>query len=256
MNTRCLILAFSFSIFTLMTSACGPIDPDDCDPTVDDGCVCTLDEDGSDVGEDCIDGTTEDGSGCTCTLDEDDPQPESEPDVEADPDPEPDPQVAAFRFIMVEDQTGNPSGDFPGADVDAISVIKASGDEFFAESFEEDTDISCDGPNLACDASALLGAPDVVDGGDCFGGGAPDGSDFTALNGGFVIVQFSSVTNGDVAIENGDDIHVFEVGATECGRFDDDPFDVSVSTSDDVTGVFVELGRGGEGNNIIPVTGL
>ena len=254
-NLRLIMFAI-LSSFLTFSVACGDLG-EDCDPTVDDGCVCTLDEDGSDVGEDCIDGTTEDGSGCTCTLDEDDPQPapEPEPDVEADVQPDPTPAVA-FRFIMVEDQTGNPSGDFPGADVDAISVIKASGDEFFAESFEEDTDISCDGPNLACDASALLGAPDVVDGGDCFGGGAPDGSDFTALNGGFVIVQFSSVTNGDVAIENGDDIHVFEVGATECGRFDNDPFDVSVSTSDDVTGVFVELGRGGEGNNIIPVTGL
>lgn len=252
-NLRLMMFAILSSFLTISV-ACGDLG-EDCDPTVDDGCVCTLDEDGTDVGDDCVDGTTEDGSGCTCTLDEEDPQPEV-----GQPDPEPGqpdatPEVVAFRFVLVEDQTGNPSGDFPGADIDAISVIKASGDEFFAESFEEDTDIDCSG-NLACDASALLGAPDVVDNGECFGGGAPDGSDFTALNGGFVIVQFSSVTNGEVAIENGDDIHVFEVGATECGRFDDDPFDVSVSTSDDVTGVFVELGRGGEGSNIIPVTGL
>ena len=178
-------------------------------------------------------------------------EPDPSPEVNNDPAPD-----AAFRFVMVEDLTVEPSGDFPGADIDAISVIKASGDEIFAETFEEDTDIDCTG-NLACDASGLLGAPDAVDaGGTCFGGGAPDGSTFTALNAGFVIVQFSSVANGDVTIENGDDIHVYEVGSTECGRFDDDPFRVSVSVADDITGDFEEIGEGGRGNNIIPVSGL
>lgn len=257
-NLRLMIFAILSSCLSF-TVACGDLS-EDCDPTVDEGCVCTLDEDDTqDVGDDCIDGTTEDGAGCTCTLDDGgDAQPDSQPDSQPgdDPQPEAEPEAPAFRFILVEDQTGNPSGDFPGADVDAISVIKASGDEFFAESFEAGTEIDCDG-NLACDASALLGAPDAVDSdGTCFGGGSPDGSTFTALNAGFVIVQFSSIESGDVVIENGDDIHVFEVGSTECGRFDDDPFSVSVSTSDDVGGTFIELGDGGTGSNIVPVTGL
>ena len=228
-------------------------DPVDCDPA-DANCVCTLDEDDS-VTDDCVDGLSGDeDAACSCELIE-----EPEPEAEAEPQPEPEgePEVPAFRFVLVEDLVVNPSGDFPGADVDAIGLIKSTGEEHFAQAFEEDTDIDCEG-NLACDANSLLGAPDAVDPatGTCFGGGAPDGSTFTALNAGFVIVQFSSVAAGDVTIENGDSVHVYEVGRTECGRFDDDAFRVSVSVADDVTGDFKEMGEGGRGSNIVPVSGL
>ena len=69
-------------------------------------------------------------------------------------------------------------------------------------------------------------------------------------------MQFSSVLNGDVTIESGDNIHVYEVGTSECGRFDNDPFRVSVAVSSDITGAFEEIGEGGRGDNIIPVSGL
>ncbi len=238
-----------------MAVACGDLS-EDCDPEVDEGCVCTLDDDGTET-DDCVDGADADGAACTCTLEEGEPEgePEGQPEGTPEGEPEGEPEAPAFRFVMVEDLVANPSGDFPGADVDAISLLKG-GEEFFAETFEEDTDIDCDG-NLACDANGLLGAPDAVDGpGSCFGGGAPDGSTFTALNAGFVIVQFSSVAAGDVTIENGDSVHVYEVGRTECGRFDDDAFRVSVSVADDVTGDFKEMGEGGRGSNIVPVSGL
>ncbi len=231
-------------------------DPVDCD-SGDANCVCTLDEDDS-ATDDCVDGLSGDeGAACSCELIE-----EPEPEAEAEPEPEAEPPVnndppPAFRFVMVEDLVANPSGDFPGADVDAIGLIKSTGEEHFAQSFEEDTDIDCEG-NLACDANSLLGAPDAVDPatGTCFGGGQPDASIFTALNAGFVIVQFSSVEAGDVTIENGDSVHVYEVGGTECGRFDDDAFRVSVSVADAITGDFKVMGEGGNGTNIVPVSGL
>ncbi len=183
--------------------------------------------------------------------------PEGEPEGEPEAEPEPEPEAPIFRFVLVEDLAENLTGDFPGADIDAISVVKANGEELFAQSFEEDTNINCEG-NLACDANGLLGAPDAVDPatGTCFGGGAPDGLTFTALNAGFVVVQFSSVADGDVTIENGDSIHVYEVGAAECGRFDDDAFLVSIAVSDAINGDFKEMGEGGRGSNIVPVTGL
>ena len=150
-----------------------------------------------------------------------------------------------YRLVLLEDLSVNPSGDFPGADIDAVSLIKANGDEFFAQAVV-DSDISCTG-NLSCDPLAMLGSTDVVDPdlGECFGGGGVTPELFTALNGGWAIFEFSSADNGDVVIENGDKIHVYEIGATECGRYDDDPFSVSVGFSGDSD--FVNLGDYGYG---------
>ena len=209
-------------------------DPDSCDPLLDEECVCTDDEDGSVVSE-CTDGVAGNGDPCSCEFGED--------------------VVPSFQFVLLEDETANPSGDFPGADIDAVSVIKASGDEFFAASFSENTELNCNG-SVACDPNALLGAPDVVDveSSECFDGGEVDPTLFTALNGGSIVLGFSQEET--VTIENGDSVHVFEVGATECGRFDDDTVKVSVSISDDVDANFIEIGSTGVGNNIVPVTGL
>ncbi len=236
---------------------------EDCDPEFDEDCACTLDDDpGVDVTDDCINGETEDQEFCTCTiagdlLDDDDDDATCGDGVCGD-----DESCAvdcgdspSFRFVMVEDLTRNPSGDFPGADVDAISLIKRDGDELFAASLSSDTDVDCAG-NRACDPSALLGPPDAIRGGKCFGGqlSQVDASTFTALNGGFAVVQFSDRSR-DAKVENGDRLRVYEIGATQCGAFDDDPYRVSVSVSDDL-GSFVEVGTGGRGVITIPVTGL
>jgi hypothetical protein len=218
----------------------------DCDPEFDEGCICTLDDDQTiDVTDDCVGGETSDQEFCTCA---------EENSLGADNNDNND--TPSFRFVMVEDLTVNRGGDFPGADVDAISVIKAGGGEVFASAFSPETDVDCSA-NLACDPSALLGAPDAVLGGECFDGrlGAVDPSTFTALNGGFAVVQFGSGAN-DTTIENGDDIRVYEIGATQCsGAFDDDPYSVAVSVSDDL-GSFIEMGTGGQGVVTIPISGL
>ena len=167
-----------------------------------------------------------------------------------------DPLVAdVFRYIMIVDDSPDPAGNAPGADIDTISLIKADGTEYFAQSVMYDSDFDCD-INLACDPDALLGAPDVVADGECFVNGEVDFSLFTSMNGGIVIVEFSSEENGDVFIENGDSIHVYEIGSTECGRFDNDPFSVSVGTDSTPDSEMIALGSGGDGNNIIPVSGL
>jgi hypothetical protein len=81
---------------------------------------------------------------------------------------------------------------------------------------------------------------------------------FTALGGkdegGYVIVEFSTPAL-DVTITNGNSIRIYELGATLCGMFDDDPSTVSVSTSSDL-GTFINIGTAGEGNYTIPVAGL
>ncbi len=144
------------------------------------------------------------------------------------------------------------------ADINAAGLSKSNGQEFFADVIINDlTEIPCGGAvgNIACDGLAALGPPDVIDDEGCFGGGGVDPSRFVSLGGGFITMGFSSPL-GLRPIENGDAIHVYEVGAAECGRFDDDPFVVTVSVGDGQLGVFVELGRGGDGSNIIPVSGL
>ena len=250
------IVAAVWFVAGLTILAClPPVEPGaDCDPDIDIDCVCTLDSDDvTDVTDDCREGITLSGEDCTCFVDDFDEEPEPNPEPGLEPDPEPE----SFRFVVVEDLSSNRAGDFPGADIDALGLIKANGAEIFAQSVSAETDIDCAG-NQACDANALLGAPDAIDldEGTCFGGGDPDGTLFTALNGGAIIVEFSSAAEGDVTIENGDAIHVYEVGSTECGRFDDDSYRVSVGVTDDFDGTIVILGEGKQGDNIIEVEGL
>jgi hypothetical protein len=147
----------------------------------------------------------------------------------------------------VEDQTPRVSGRSPGADVDAIGLRKSNGGELFASSVE-DSRIGNPGSNEFADVSALLGPPDS----NC------EVRNFTALGGqaegGYVIVSFGD-GDADAVIEDGDTLRVYEVGATLCGRYDDDPYRVSVSVST-ALGDFIELGDGGNGSNDVPVRGL
>jgi hypothetical protein len=149
------------------------------------------------------------------------------------------------RFIMVEDLTNPVAGDSPGADIDAISVIKGA-DEFFAQRVE-DASVSTS-TNRFDDPNEVLGPPDA----DC------QVQNFVSLggsaNGGYVIVSMGQGQQ-EVAVENGDTIKVYEIGSFLCDRFDDDPYQVSVSVTTD-QGDFVELGQGGANNNLIPVSGL
>ena len=158
----------------------------------------------------------------------------------------------AYRFLLIEDESLTVAGDLPGADIDTVSLIKGgSGVEIFAQTISPLSEVSCEG-NLSCTQEAAIGSPDAIDpeSGECFGGGDVDETLFLALNQGFIIVSF-----GDEVIENGDSIHVYEIGSVECGRFDDDPYSIAVSKSDGLDD-FVEVGTGSDGSNTIPVFGL
>jgi hypothetical protein len=102
--------------------------------------------------------------------------------------------------------------------------------------------------NSASDPTQLLGPPNA----NC----EANSGAFTALGGAgnYVIVTFGTQSE-DVTIEIGNSIKVYELGSTLCGRFDDDPYRVSVSVSDDL-GSFIFIGNGGQGSNEVPVSGL
>jgi hypothetical protein len=197
-----------------------------CDPEIDESCACEdLD------GQACDDPSDLD---CECVL-------LDEEALEEEPEPE------LFRYVLIEDLTNPVAGDAPGADIDAVSIVKGD-QEFYAVSVE---DFKAGGErNNHADINELLGPPDsncekknfVSLGGEAFGG--------------YAMLSFGTA-QVDVSIENGDSINVYEIGTTMCPgtRFDNDPYRVSVSVSDDL-GAFVEMGTGGDGRNIIPVTGL
>jgi hypothetical protein len=230
------------SLFSL-TIACGGDFPEECTP---DGetCVCVTTDAGA-AAPDCKEGETGDGEECYCDR------------VAANNETNNGANNGAnnverrYRFVLLEDQTSPVTGEFPGADVDAVELIKAGGSHF--ASAVEDANVPADG-NAAPDVDQLLGATDA--------GCDTDPVAFTALGGadagGFVIVSFGTAGE-DVAIENGDSIKVYELGNTLCGQFDDDPYRVSIgigNTLGSFTETGVILGGGGDGVNEIPVFGL
>lgn len=236
---RNLILAAALSLsFTAM--ACEPIGgSQDCDPE-EENCICTYE--GGEVCED------PDDLDCACTLIEDADNDGIPDDEDQTPDGEnPDEDKVKARFVLIEDLTDPIGGDAPGADIDAISVIKNEA-EYFATAVE---DQHLGGQrNAYLDIQEVLGAPDS----EC------EKKNFASLGGaragGYVVVSFGTA-NQDVTISNGDSIRVHEIGRTLCPNtsYDDDPYRVSVSVSTDL-GTFHEIGTGGEGKNTVPVTGL
>ena len=167
-------------------------------------------------------------------------------DVGSEP-PSPGP---TYRFVLLEDNTDPVAGEFPGNDVDAISVLKASGGEVFATRVVDFNIGDPNGNNSATDPNQMVGAPDA----NC----VANSGKFTALGGsaagGYAIVEFGT-TGVDITIENCDFIKIYELGATLCGMFDDDAGTIGVSTSSDL-GTFIEIGSTGAGNYTIPVSGL
>ena len=158
-------------------------------------------------------------------------------------------------YVLVDDTATVVAGAAPGADIDTISLIKADGTEYFATAVVDDN-VDCT-DNSCCDLNALLGPNDAVgDDGTCWGGGSVDLSMMAALNTGSVVVSFSTADEV-VAIENGDTVHVWEVGATECQQYDDDPFSIYAGLTPAVDATdWVLLGSGGDGTNLVPVEGL
>jgi hypothetical protein len=229
------ILALSMVVF--LGSACEPPDTGevDCDPA-DENCVCSYDD-----GETCEDPGDLD---CSCTMVSSDEGTEGE--VEPD-EPEEERSGLSFRYVLIEDLTDPIGGDAPGADIDAVAVVKSNA-SYYATVIE---DSNLGGrSNAFLDPGQLLGPPDS----NC------EKKNFTSLggarSGGYVVVSFATDAM-DVTIENGDTIEVFEIGRTLCPQtnYDDDPYRVSVSIASEL-GTFQEIGTGGEGINAVPVTGL
>ena len=220
----------------LLTAACFEgSDAKDCDPAQE-NCVCTYDD-----GQTCED---PDDLDCACTLVQ--PEEEGEPDPGAEGPGDEGPALS-YRYVLIEDLTDPIGGDAPGADIDAIAVVK--NDAAFYATAIEDSNLG-GASNAFLDPGQLLGAPDA----GC------EKRNFTSLGGaragGYVIVSFATPER-DVTIDNGDTIEVFELGRTLCPntRYDDDPYRVSVSVADEI-GTFQEVGIGGEGQNSVTVSGL
>ncbi len=178
------------------------------------------------VALDCEDFFNGGAERCVGDIDGTEPAPDPTPPPDPGPDPGPDPD-GQFRFVLIEDG-GRLQGDQPGADIDAVSISGPDGVERFA-SMIQDVEVD-DRRNNAPDPGEALGAPDS----DC------EIKGIVALNGGFIILSFdTSVQPGIFGL--GDTIRVYELGQTQCGRFDDDPY--SVAISDDL-GSFIFIGQG------------
>jgi hypothetical protein len=181
---------------------------------------------------------------------------EATPEHPSCPDPECEEEPceeSAYRFVLIEDLTRQVSGEYPGADIDAIGLIRAD-EETFATAVES-ANISAEG-NSASIAQGLLGAPDF----DCADGADIDPMAFTSLGGkeagGYAIVSFGTLEE-DWTIRNGDTLKVYEVGKACNTRYDDDDFQLSISTGNDLN-TFTEQGRLGMGSGQaeIEVTGI
>jgi len=221
-------------------TACG--DLEDCTAPEAGVCECT-----DESGAQCDDGTAE---GCTCVEVEGGTTTPtsntSNPGTSNSNTSNTTPATGAYRYVILEDETDPVAGDFPGADVDAISITDASSAEFFATTVE-DFNIGALALNQATDTNQLLGPNDA----NC----EANSGKFTALGGGaddsYVIVGFST-PDTDVTFDSGTVITIYELGNTLCGQFDDDPYTVSVSASDD-RGNAVLVGTQSQGTNSFTV---
>jgi hypothetical protein len=256
MKNRWMLLALLTGGLT-MAMACGDLEGEDCDPAESDTCVCTDSETDAECDPETYDGEGE----CTCTdsaanneennstANNSTANNSTANNSTANNSNNTDPGVA-YRFVLLEDNTDPVAGEFPGNDVDAISVIKAGGGEVFATRVVDANIADPNGNNSATDPNQMIGAPDA----NC----QAQSGKFTALGGqaagGYAIVEFGT-TGVDVTIENGDSIKIYELGATLCGMFDDDAGTVGVSASSDL-GSFITIGSTGTGQYTIPVAGL
>ena len=221
---------------TGFAAACGDLEEEECDPAESATCVC---ED-VDTGESCTQGD----DGCECT--DSDPGTNNGTGTNNGGTNNGTTAPTGFRYVLIEDQTATVAGDAPGADLDAIGVTTADGVEHFVTSVD-DFNIGGAG-NGYTNTNDIMGAPDsgcTKTGFVALGGAAADG---------YITVGFSTGSE-EVRFQSGDRITVYELGPTYCTSqptWDDDPYSVGVSVSDDRSS-FTQIGTGGPGQNIITV---
>lgn len=143
----------------------------------------------------------------------------------------PDGTTPTYRFVLIEDLQPPVWWDYPGADIDSVSLIKSDGRIVDAQTVEDFENLTIEG-NLATDPSRVLGPPDAA----C----DPNSGAFYAMGGAgsWIMLGFDGTT-----IDNGDAIDVVELGATECGQFDDEDYAIGIGVSSDDTGTWIEIGE-------------
>lgn len=200
-------------------AACSDDDGDEAPICEGDAFRCTHEV----TGEDCTDGDLD--CICECVLDD---SGEGEGEGEGGP---------AYRYILIEDLTEPVAGEYPGAELDAVSLVKPDGTRYLetvVDAFDHTTLIPQAQPNMAADPHAALGPPDAqcsVEFNDRFYSMGGSGS--------FLI----ATVGDDVSIDIGDKLIVHVFGFTECGLLSDGDYEVSVSSSPDLSS-FVPLGVG------------
>lgn len=243
------------AIAVLILTGCGDDDHDDtCMPGRDLNCVCARDVDPFDVTS-CEDGRTPDGDPCSCEVIQPSTCGDGQCDATEDADGCPadcetpdDPEPDGHRFLMLVDGTTDVASEYPGADIDAIELIKSDGARIFATTVE-DANIPA-ANNAFADPSQVVGPTDAA----C----NPDSAAFASLGGAdagaYVTVSFGPTTDRS-SIQNGDTIRLYELSNDNCGDFGDDVSTVTVALVDGMN-FFAELGELGPGEDELIVQGL
>jgi hypothetical protein len=248
MNAKTLILILMGSVMMAGLWACDIEDEEAqaCSPG-DESCVCALED-----GTSC---DPEVDEACSCSLEESDmPADTNEDDVDDEEEgEEPDEggeetgTDIVYRFLLIEDLTQGVTGPYPGVDLDAVTLTKAEGGDFYVTGVD-DAELADGATNEANNLSAIMGAPDD----NC----EANSERFVSLGGegGYIVVSFGTDIE-DVHFEEGDTLTIHEIGGTACdGQYDDDPYRASIQVSVmDAQGMFVELGEGdGEATLSVP----
>ncbi|MDX9719448.1 MAG: hypothetical protein RBU37_01780 [Myxococcota bacterium] len=162
------------------------------------------------------------------------------------------PPPPPYLYVRIDDVTASPTGENKGVDLDAVVLLKPSGERFYAEQVES-YELGM-GEVLYDEPSVILGPPDAFfewqpDEPGCCG---TNEQDFVALGqGGSIVVRMGA------AMEEGDRLSVLEVGGRcQCpisgSEYYDDDLDVFVSSSALTDWVHIGGGPGGEVLSWIP----
>ncbi|MEO1269869.1 MAG: hypothetical protein AAFX99_17420, partial [Myxococcota bacterium] len=219
-HTKVWLVLWGAALVILHLAACGDEEePQDCNPNTNQRCQCT------------------DADGIPCEASEEGCVCEERTGIDSDTSTRRNNRPRSeFRYVRIDDLSVTDTGESPGADIDAISVV-INGEEIFAASSEEHT--TATELNAFSDPEQVIGPADS----SCMA------QNFFALGGqannGSITVGF-----GDRTFKNGDVIIVYELGNSLCpsqASWENNPYVVSVSESLD--GEFIEVGRAGSGNN-------
>lgn len=149
--------------------------------------------------------------------------------------------VLNYYFVRVNDQSTNTGNTNPGADIDAIGIVKPDGTRHYVSKVEQYSPVNVDDiAALSAIPDNIIGAPtafadptNVSPASDC----SLEDQNFVALGGvgGYIIVSF-----GDAHVENGDTLNVYEIGNCANGGVAD-PVEVQVSVASNADGEWVTV---------------